>query len=258
MLYTMKEMYNYREMLKNLVKRDLRTRYKESFLGFLWTFVNPLLQLIVYSLIFSTVLRMNVDKYPMFLFVALLPWLFFANTTQSGATLIISNGSLVKKVYFPREILPISITLSGLINLALSLIIAVLALVVFKIPLTISLLMLPLVMLIQFIFILGVTFIVSAINVYLRDVEHLWTIFLMAWFYLTPIVYPMEIIPTQYLKYFFLNPVTLMIIMYRDIMYLGQMPDSIILVTSFILSCFVLWFGYLLFMKLSKGFAEEI
>lgn len=253
-----KEVYSYREMLRNLVKRDLRTRYKASFLGFLWTFVNPLLQLVVYSAVFSTILRMNVDKYPMFLFVALLPWIFFSNCTQTGTTLIVSYGNLIKKIYFPREILPLANASAGLINLALSFLIAFVALFIFKIPLNISLIALPLVMLVQFIFTLGFVYFLSALNVCFRDIEHLWGILTMAWFYLTPIVYPLDMVPSKYIQYFFYNPFTAFIMAYRDILYRGIFPNFTILFNLLIISLLILLFGYLVFKRLEHNFAEAV
>ncbi|OLN32166.1 ABC transporter permease [Desulfosporosinus metallidurans] len=252
------EIYAYRELYKNMVKRDLRTRYKASFLGFMWTFINPLLQLVVYSVMFSTIMRMNIDKYPMFLFVVLLPWLFFANTTQEATNLIISNSNIVKKVYFPREILPLASATAGLVNLGLSYIIALAALLLFRIPLRPSLISLPLVMGLEFIFTLGVSFIVSAVNVYFRDTEHIWGILLMAWFYLTPIVYSVNIIPAHYLKYIFFNPLVTLTEAYRDILYYGVFPYFPGLLMFALLSLFVLVFGYLVFKRLAKGFAEQI
>ena len=115
-----KEIYDYREMIFSLVRKDLRGRYKGSVLGFFWTFLNPLLQLIVYSLVFSIIVRVQVEKYYLFLFVALIPWLFFSSGLTSGAGAIISNKDLVKKIYFPREVLPISHTLTNFINMLLS------------------------------------------------------------------------------------------------------------------------------------------
>jgi lipopolysaccharide transport system permease protein len=258
MMQSIREIYNYREMLRNLVKRDLRTRYKGSLLGFLWTFVNPLLQLVVFSAVFSTILRMNVDKYPMFLFVALLPWLFFANSTQSGTALIMTYSNLVKKIYFPRELLPLATTTAGLINLALSFLIAFIALILFKIPLNISLVALPLIMLIEFIFTLGFVFILSALNVYFRDIEHLWANLVMAWFYLTPIVYPLDMVPAKYMSIFFINPFAVFITAYRDILYRGIFPNFTLLLNLSILSVLILCFGYLLFKRLERGFAEVV
>jgi ABC-2 type transport system permease protein len=258
MIKPLREMYEYREMFKNLVKRDLRTRYKGSVLGFLWTFLNPLLQLVVYSVVFSTVMRVNVDKYPMFLFVALLPWLFFATSTQSGTSLIMAHSNLVKKIYFPRAILPLATTTAAIINMILSFLVAFAALLLFKIPLTNSLLALPLVMLVQFFFTLGFVYALSALNVYLRDVEHLWGNVVMAWFYLTPIVYPLDMVPVKYLHLFFLNPMTIFIQDYRDILYRGIFPNFIMLGNMCIISLLILIFGYLVFKRLERGFAEIV
>lgn len=258
MIQPLREIYDYREMFKNLVKRDLRTRYKGSALGFLWTFVNPLLQLVVFSAIFSTILRMNVDKYPMFLFVALLPWLFFANSTQSGTGLIMAHSNLVKKVYFPRIILPLATTTAGMINMILSFLVAFVALLIFKMPMNSSLLALPLVMLVQFIFTLGFVFILSALNVYLRDIEHLWSNLVMAWFYLTPIVYPLDMVPAKFMNYFFVNPMTIFTLAYRDILYRGIFPNFILLGNLCVISMLLLLFGYLVFKRLERGFAEVV
>jgi ABC-type polysaccharide/polyol phosphate export systems, permease component len=258
MIQVFHEIYEYREMFHNLVKRDLRTRYKGSILGFLWTFVNPLLQLVVYSVVFSTILRMNVEKYPMFLFIALLPWLFFAASTQSGTSLIMQHSNLVKKVYFPRTILPLAITTAAMINMILSFLVAFVALFIFRMPMNSSLLALPLVMLVQFIFTLGFVFILSAVNVYFRDVEHLWGNVMMAWFYLTPIVYPLDMVPAKFMGFFFLNPMTMFTLAYRDILYRGILPNFILIGIMGIISVLILIFGYLVFQRLERGFAEIV
>ena len=112
-----KELYDYREMLSNLVKKDLKVRYKGSVLGFLWTFLNPLLQLIVYTIVFSTIMKVNIDKFYIYLFIGLIPWLFFATCTQAGSTSILMNKDLIKKIYFPRIILPISTVNSAFMNM---------------------------------------------------------------------------------------------------------------------------------------------
>ena len=253
-----KEIYAYRELYKNMVKRNLRTRYKASFFGFLWTFLNPLLQLVVYSLVFSTIMNMGVKNYPMFLFVVLLPWIFFTSITQEATSLIVSNSNIIKKVYFPREILPIASVSAGLINMGLSFLIAFVALLLFHIPLTVSIIALPLVMGIEFILTLGVSFLMAAVTVYFRDIEHIWGILLMAWFYLTPIVYPINAIPVKYLKYLFINPMVPLTEAYRDILYYGVVPYLPGLAILALMSFLVLIFGYLVFKRLSKGFAEQV
>lgn len=258
MIENIKELYKYREMLKNLVRKDLRTRYKGSVLGFLWTFINPLLQLVVYTLVFSTIMRMNINKYSMFLFTALLPWIFFSSSIQVGAGSIVANKDLIKKVYFPREIIPISIVNSGLMNLLFGFMILFPALILFKIKFTVSLIYLPLVILVEYIFTLAFALLFSAVNVYFRDLEHILGIVIMAWFYFTPIVFPVEMVPVKYIKLFFLNPMTSIIIDFRNILYSGKPPDLSILGISLAASILLLIFSYNVFIVLQKNFAEEI
>ncbi|RKD32269.1 ABC transporter permease [Thermohalobacter berrensis] len=258
MIENIKEIYRYREMLKNLVKKDLRTRYKGSFLGFLWTFVNPLLQLIVYTIIFSTVMRINIDKFYMFLFVGLLPWIFFSTSVQVSAGTIIANKDLVKKIYFPREILPLSVVTSGLVNLLFGFIIIFISLIISKIGITVSLVYLPIVIIVEYIITLAFSFLVSALNVYFRDLEHILGIVMMAWFYFTPIIFPIRMIPKEYLKYFFLNPMTPIIVSYKDILYYGRSPDFLMLGISMLIGLLIIIFSYNVFKILQKNFAEEI
>ncbi|MGI1690927.1 ABC transporter permease [Thermoanaerobacter uzonensis] len=255
---TLKELYEYREMLFSMVKKDLRTRYRGSFLGFLWTFINPLLQLIVYSIVFSTIMRINIYNFAMFLFVALLPWIFFSTSITQSATIVIANSNLVKKIYFPRIILPISVALTGFINMIFGFVIVFVALFIFKFHLSASIVLLPVVMINELLFVIGLNIVFSALNVFFRDLEHILGIITMAWFYLTPIVFPINLVPEKYLKLFFLNPMTSIILPYRDILYYGLWPSKKSLLLVFLMSlCFDI-FAFLLFDKLQKRFAEEI
>ena len=204
-----KEIWEYREMVASLVKRDLKSRYKGSVLGFLWMFLNPLLQLAVYTVVFSTIMRMGIDKFYLFLFVALVPWLFFSTCLSAGTTVIFSQQDMVKKIYFPREVLPIAFTISQFVNMLLSFLVIFAVLIISGIRLNPqALFFLPLVMLVEFVMALGVTYLVSALNVYFRDLEHILGILSMAWMYLTPILYPMDMVPQQYTTLFTLNPNT--------------------------------------------------
>ncbi|MDI3534979.1 MAG: lipopolysaccharide transport system permease protein [Thermosediminibacterales bacterium] len=258
MIEDIKELYQYREMLKNLVKKDLRTRYKGSVLGFLWTFVNPLLQLVVFTIVFSTVMRINIDKFYMFLFVALLPWIFFSTSVQVSAGTIIANKDLVKKIYFPKAVLPLSVVTSGLMNLLFSFVIVFIVLIISKIGITINIIYLPLVIFVEYLITLGISLLVSSLNVYFRDLEHILGVLLMGWFYFTPIIYPVEMIPKSYLKLFFLNPITPIIISFRDILYYGKAPDFVMLGLTLLIGLFTVIFGYNVFKILQKNFAEEI
>lgn len=253
-----KEIYAYREMLKNLVSKELRARYKGSVLGFLWTFFNPLLMLIVYSFVFSYVMRSGIENYPMFLFVALLPWNYLSTSIMQGASSLVQNGSLIKKVYFPREVLPLSIVLANLVNYILSLLILIPALLLFKIRLTWSLLAFPLVLMIETFFVISLTLLVSVGNVYFRDLEHITSVFMTAWFFLTPVAYSIETVPPEAMRFFSLNPAAHIIEAYRDIFYEGIWPDwkNLLYVG---LGCLILLFMSLLtFQRWQKNIAEEI
>lgn len=258
MLATIKEIYQYREMLKNLVSKDLRTRYKGSVLGFFWTFLNPLLMLAVYTIVFSTIMKMGIKNYAMFLFVALLPWTYFATSIQSSTMAIIYNNGLVKKIYFPVEVLPLSIVLGNLVNYLLSLFILVPALYFFKIHLTWAVIYFPIVLLVQTLLTLAFAVLLSSLNVYFRDLEHMLGIFLMAWFYLTPVIYPAYLVPKKYVALFYLNPLTTIIEGYRDIFYFGKAPALTGMGVLAGISLVFLVVSMLIFNYLKKGFAEEI
>ena len=170
-----REIFQYREMIFSLVKRDLRSRYKGSVLGFLWTFINPLLQLLVYTMVFSIIMRSGIKDYYMFLFVALVPWIFFSTSLTGGSSCIIAQQDMVKKIYFPREVLPIAHVTSQFINMLFCFIVIFSVLIIggyqlhFK-----ALLCLPVVMTVEYILALGITMVVAAVTVYLRDVEYSW------------------------------------------------------------------------------------
>ena len=258
MLSQIKELYCYREMLKNLVKQDLRTRYKGSVLGFFWTFLNPLLLLAVYTMVFSMIMRVNIDNFAMFLFVALLPWIFFSTSVLNGTGSIVANKDLIKKVYFPREVIPLSVVNASLMNLVFSYFILFPSLLVFGVNITSAIIYLPLAMIPLYLLALGIALITSALNVYFRDLEHILGILMMAWFFSTPILYPVEMLPQIYLKYFMLNPVAPIVLAFRDILFYGNIPNLVVLLYSTITAILIVIFGYSLFQMLQKNFAEEI
>ena len=250
--------YNYRELLKTNVKKEVRGRYKNSVLGILWSFLNPLLQLLVYAVIFGALLGGDNPTYHIYIVVALIPWTYFTSCISQAAFTIIGNGNIIKKVYFPREILPISVVTSGLINFLISTIIT-LAFVLFSgIGLSWYILLFPVIVLLQYVLLLAIGFIVSSITVYFRDLEHIIGIFLMAAFYGTPIIYQIEQLPSYLQTFMKLNPMTHIINAYRDVFYYKQMPDLSALGILFAISTVMLIAGYFIFKKLQKGFAEEL
>lgn len=253
-----KELYNYREFLKTSIKKEFRGKYKKSFLGVLWSFLNPLFQLLIYALVFPFILRNNVDNYTIFLIVALMPWNFFNMTILQSAASIVSNGGIIKKVYFPREILPISTATSNLLNFLISGIIVIIALLISGIGLGTSFFFLPIVIIIQYILQLGLSFILSSITVYIRDVEYLINVFMMLMFYMSPIVYSPNLIPSKFLPLFKLNPMFHIINYYRDILYYQQIPNINSVLIMLGVCIIILIIGYLIFEKLQKRFAEEL
>lgn len=254
----LKEMFHYRGMLINLVRRDLRSRYKGSILGFLWTFVNPLLQLAVYSLVFPHILRVNVDNYTMFLFVALLPWIFFSSSVTSATTSIVNGANLVKKIYFPRFVLPVSAICANFMNYVYSLVIVFPALFFAGTKLTWNVFWLPVVLLVEFLFILGIGLLFSALYVKYRDVEHIVGIVVFSWFYVTPVIFPIESFPEKVSAFLKFNPMTSIIISVRNILLYGRQPDWIWLTYSFVCGMIVTIIGYLVFKKGDRTFAEEL
>lgn len=258
MLEEWKEIYRYREFLKNNVSKDLRTRYKGSFFGFLWTFFNPLLMLLVYSTLFSLIIKMPVDNYPIFLFCTLLSWNFFSSAVQSSSSIIVSSGNLIKKVYFPHEILPISVVSGGLINYLYGLIILIPALSVFGYYPNLNYLWLPIIIVIQFILTLALSFFVSAVTVYFRDLEHMLNIFLMALLYLTPVLYPQSMIPDKYQWLFNWNPMAILVTSYRQVFYYNESPNMFQLMILGGLAIILLLISHLYFMKVKGKFNEEI
>lgn len=258
LLSRLREIYAYREMLINLVAKELRARYKGSILGFLWTFLNPLLMLIVYSIVFSFITRSNIKNYAMFLFVALLPWNYLSTSLLQGAGSLVHNANLIKKVYFPREVLPLSVVLANLVNYLLGLFILIPALLVFRVRLTSALLAFPLVLLAETFLVAALALLVSVGNVYFRDLEHITGVFLTMWFFLTPVLYPPDIIPESVRTVFALNPMTPLITAYRDVFFNGVWPDMEML-GVLTLGYFLLFLGSLVaFERWQRGVAEEV
>lgn len=260
MLKDLSRIYEYREMIKNSVRKELRGRYKGSILGFLWTFLNPLLMLVIYTIVFATIMKVNVPdhSYAIFLFVGLIPWTYFAATVQQSTTTIIANSNLIKKIYFPRMILPISVTATNLVNMLLTFIIVFAAVWIFDSGINLLYLYLPIIIIIETILALGFSVILSSVTVYFRDMEHIFSIIMMAWFYFTPIIYPNEYIPSSLLLLFRINPMMPLIEAYRDVLMFNKIPDTMGLLYVLLFSIGLLAIGYYIFNSLQKRFAEEI
>ncbi len=254
-----REIYAYREMIFSLVKRDLKGRYKGSALGFFWTFLNPLLQLAVYTMVFSTIMRSNIKDYYLFLFVALIPWIFFSTSLIGGSGCIIAQQEMVKKIYFPREVLPVSYVTSQFVNMLLSFLVIFVVLICSRYALQPqTLVCLPIVMVVEYILALGFAMLMSAVTVYVRDLEYILGIITMAWQFLTPVMYAIDQVPEKMRWVFWMNPMTYIITSYRDILYYGKVPVLKNLLWAAVLGATMLAVGWHLFICLQRRFAEEL
>lgn len=256
---TIKDIYEYREMIVNLVRQDLRSRYQGSVLGFLWTFLNPLLQLMIYTLVFSNIMRSGIEHYAIFLFVALIPWMFFSSSVSGGASCIIERKDLIKKIYFPRRILCISYVTGAFVNMLFSFLVVFAVLFVSGYGISFELLVyLPFIMLTQYLLALCIVLICSSAAVYLRDLQYILGIVCMVWMYLTPVMYAEEMVPEKYMSLFSLNPMTPLIGGYRCVLYEKMPPDLSAIGSIFLLDIVLLLVGNVIFGKLEKHFAEEL
>ncbi len=253
-----KGLYEYRELLKTSIKKDIRGKYKSSILGVLWSFLNPLLQLAVYAIVFPLIMKSNIPNYTVFVCCGLIPWTFFSTAISRTSFVMVENANIIKKVYFPREILPISIVTSEMVNFIISTIIILAFVIAYGIGFSWYIVFYPVILIIQYILLIGISLLVSSITVYIRDLQHFIGILLQLLFYATPIVYGLDIIPQSFRWILKINPMSYIIDGYRSIFYYQRMPDFVGLGIVLAISVILCIIGYLIFNKLQKRFAEEL
>ena len=269
MIADVRELYARRQLVADFAARELRARYKGSVAGFAWNFLNPLLQLLVYWLLFGVLLRIRVVNafgetpaygYAVFLFVGLLPWTFTASSIQGGAASVIANASLVKKVRLPLAVLPAATVLSNLVNFLLSLVVLGAVLVVAGVPPHATLAYVPLLLAVQVAMNLGFAYALAALSVFFRDVLHILGIALTLWYFLTPIIYPLEQFadrPREYLL-LHLNPMTPLVTGYQRAILDGVAPELGWVAYSAALALALLVGGFALYRRSSGTFEEEL
>lgn len=255
----MVSIYHYRELIKNLVLKDLKLKYRDSVFGFLWSLANPLMLILVYSFVFRQVLRGGVERLPYFILVGILPWNFFAQSLVMSTGSIIDNSGLIRKVALPLEVFPLATVAFNLAQYFLALIVFFpMAIFFFDVsPSWLWLAFFPL-LLMHFLFTLGMSFALSTVTVFYRDVRHFTEIILMLLFWLTPIVYEVNSIPRELRSVVYLNPASYFIMPYQDVLYRGVMPPTHTILTAVVLTVGVLTAGYTLFSFLKFRFAEEV
>lgn len=246
------------ELLFSLTLKELKVRYKNTVLGFVWSILNPLLLMTILSFVFLVIFKIGIEKYPAFLLCALLPWAFFSNSVSSSATSIVDNANLIKKLSFTREAIPLSAILANLVHFLLALIVLFVFLVIFKVRLTVFALVLPFIIFIQLLFIIGVSFITSSLHVYYRDVKYIIEAVLLCWFYATPIFYSTTFVPDRLLRFYMLNPMAAIVTAYRDILLYGRLPEVKIIMFGIFWAAISLCFGILFFRKLKGNFADAL
>lgn len=246
------------ELVRNLVVRHLKLRYKNSVLGFLWSILNPLAMMITYVIVFSAILKTDVPKFPVFLLCGLIPWRFFSIGVMRAMGSIVHNRALVTKVYFPREILPLSNVLSDAVSLVLELLLLFVFIVAYKVQLTWVVFLLPLILALNIAFVYGLSLAVSALYVYLRDMDQIMEIVVSMGFFLTPILYDVSLVPRRLLPIYYLNPMAEFITLYKKILFFGELPTSTELGVTFAVSVATLLIGYRIFYRLEPRFAEEV
>lgn len=263
-------------LLQNLVVRKVKTRYRNSALGILWSLLNPLGLMLVFTVVFSVLSSAGAPRqFPVFILVGLIPWRFFSNSLMAGSVSVLENGSLIKKVYFPRELLPVATLLAELVNFLFGFIVLIVFLYAFGIGLTIHALWLPLILITQFVFSLGLSFFLGALTTFYRDILMILDVILQAWFFLTPIFYSFETLfsdttmilgvtfnPTQVMRW--VNPMASIIDAYRTVLWgtVGSTGPTtmnpIFLLRTFIQSLIILGISYAIFVRSERLFGEKL
>jgi ABC-type polysaccharide/polyol phosphate export permease len=264
LLANLRQLFRYRALISSLVSRELKARYRGSVLGFVWSFVNPLLLLLIYTFVFTVVLPgahpPELEPFALFMFCGILPWTWFSSSLLESSNVLIAGGNLIKKVLFPAEVLPIVSVLAGLVHFCLGLPILALFLIYYRVPVwPTDLLWFPLIVLTQLVLTIGLALLVSALTVHFRDVRDLLANLLTLWFFATPIIYPITQAPERVRRLLNLNPFTHLVIAYQEVLFRpGPFAQVNRLIAVAIASIIVFLFGYFVFDRLRDTLAEEV
>jgi lipopolysaccharide transport system permease protein len=255
----LRELWHYRDLLYFLTWREVSLRYKQTVLGFAWAIIQPLLTMVVFTVFLGRLAKVPSDgvPYPVFSYLGLLPWTYFANAITRSSTSLVSNANLLSKVYFPRLLIPLSGTLSALVDFAVAFVILLVLMVIYRVPLTLSLwFVVPLTVLTS-LAATGVGMWLSALNVQYRDVQHAVPFLIQLWMYATPVVYPSSLVPDRWRLLFALNPMAGVIEAYRSAA-LGRPIDWSTLAVSFAVVLVVTVIGAWQFRRMERRFADIV
>jgi len=255
-IHTIRDCLAHRVLIQSLVSRQIRARYRGSVLGFVWTFLNPLLLMLVYSLVFSVYMRFDMEDYGAFMFAGLLPWIWFSTSLAEGTNAIVASGNLITRAMFPPEVLPVVAVFANGANFLFSLPVLIGIFIVYGVPLTVALVALPLILLVQFILTIGLVLLLAALNVPYRDVQHLLGNILVFWFFLCPIIYPLEKVPAEFQVFTLGNLMGALVTAYQDVLFYGRFPAWDMLAGVAVLAVVVLLVGDKVFRTYRESFAE--
>jgi lipopolysaccharide transport system permease protein len=253
-----KELYEYRNLIWVLAWVEFKQRYKNSVLGYFWSLLEPLLMFGILFLVFSNLMRVQVEYYQLFLLQGIIMWNFFTRSTTASLMLIAGKPQLVKKVYFPRDILVISGCITALLMSFFESVVFLAFLVFFRIPLSLNLLYLPVIIFLFFIIALGTSLILSALNVFYRDIQYIWALVLQIGFFATPVIYPLSVFPPSLLKLLSYNPLAQVIFLARDVTLYSKVPNLASFLFVIFIAVVIIGIGYAVFMRLEPAFAEEL
>lgn len=253
-----KNLLKYKHLIKELVIRDIKVKYKKSILGFFWTLLNPLLTMVVLTIVFSNIFRFDIENFPVYLITGQVMFNFFSEATNMAMLSINDNAQLIKKVYIPKYIFPISKVLSSFVNLIFSLFAVFFIIIFMKIPLTDNAILSVLSLGYILLFAMGIGLILVSLNVFFRDVQHLYGVLLTAWMYLTPIFYPVNIIPEQFKWLINANPLYYMIEHFRETLLYGVIPSFELNFICFINAIVAFIIGLFVFYKAQDKFIMHI
>jgi len=253
-LEELREVLRYRNLIYQLVRRDIVSRYKRSVLGISWTMLNPLGMMIILTFVFSNIFHM-VKGYPAYVLSGLLAWTFFSQTTHAAIFNLVWGGEYFQRIYLPRSVFALSSIGTGLVNLLLSMIPLLIVMLIVGVPIRLTILFSPVAIILLAFFSLGVGLLISCLAIYFPDVIDMYQIVLMGWFYLTPILYPFEIIPERFRTLIHFNPMLSFVNLFRVPIYDGQLPTAADLIIAFVAALVTVGIGWWVFARKSDEFA---
>lgn len=248
----------YKELIRNLVTSDLKVKYQSSILGFAWSMLNPLMMMLVLYAVFNTIFRFEQEYFALYLLIGIIAWRFLVIGSMNAMSSIVGKQSLVTKIFIPREVLTFSMAMSAFISSILEFAVLVPLLLILGVSLSFTILLFPIIHLLYFVIIYGLGLTLASLYVHFRDLNQIWDILLQVGFYMSPIIYPISLVPEKYIFYYMLNPITRLMVMYRDVLLFGTIPSALDFLIVSLFGITLLIVGTAVFRKLSPRFAEEV